>query len=395
MNHKEFLDFMSTNNTLAEGQSASQLYDTDFPNDLTGLMEKLEYTAWWRKISVEGVPDSSTTSVTFQKLFWEEVEETINKLLRALFIEGRSGRIINLIDDDKFHHESRPSNNKQFNVKMIKLVRDNRWGMVQDTNCAPSLLFAVNILTHRRKSKQIDNTKMQLFGSAYGDDPARAPNLSFLHMHMDRGYSFEKQHQEVLAPAQMGITCTTARSSNVPFNYGQTPKPGDKRIYLAEGGISSLRMMKKNCHGRLIVCGAFNTGTAVVLYNSTEHRTMQMDFVTTTEHLGELWHNDRQQLRERGFAMEESIATGIAEKKHIHQKYMQLFFQLPIIQVTVCSNHREWHLARRTSFTSKQTYSQITILRRRFVDLDNEDVRRVMEFMYKKTYSFTGHWPTS
>eukprot|EP00985_Skeletonema_marinoi_P028503 scaffold25101_cov78-Skeletonema_marinoi.AAC.1 len=102
---------------------------------------------------------------------------------------------------------------------------------------------------------------MQLFGSAYGDDPARAPNLPFLHMHMDRGYSFEKQHQEVLAPAQMGITCTTARSSNVPFNYGQTPKPGDKRIYLAEGGISSLRMMKKNCHGRLIVCGAFNTGS--------------------------------------------------------------------------------------------------------------------------------------
>jgi hypothetical protein len=119
---------------------------------------------------------------------------------------------------------------------------------------------------------------------------------------------------------------------------------------------------------------------------------MQMDFVTTTEHLGELWHNDRQQLRERGFAMEESIATGIAEKKHIHQKYMQLFFQLPIIQVTVCSNHREWHLARRTSFTSKQTYSQIAILRKRFVDLDNEDVRRVMKFMYKKTYSFTGRF---
>ncbi|KAK1738874.1 hypothetical protein QTG54_010190 [Skeletonema marinoi] len=65
-------------------------------------------------------------------------------------------------------------------------------------------------------------------------------------MHLDRGYSFEKQHQETLAPAQMGITYTTTRSYNVPFvNYGQTPKHGDKRIYLAEGGISSLRMMKK------------------------------------------------------------------------------------------------------------------------------------------------------
>eukprot|EP00984_Skeletonema_dohrnii_P030234 scaffold21584_cov127-Skeletonema_dohrnii-CCMP3373.AAC.1 len=142
-------------------------------------------------------------------------------------------------------------------------------------------------------------------------------------------------------------------------SYGQTPKPDDKRIYLAEGGISSLRMMKKNFHGRLILCGAFNTAL----------RSIEEAWICNGE---------------------ESIATGIAEKKHIHQKYMRLFFQLPIIQVTVCSNHREWQLARRTSFTSKQTYGQITILRKRFVDLDNKDVRRVMEFMYKKTHSFTG-----
>ena len=43
---------------------------------------------------------------------------------------------------------------------------------------------------------------MQLFGSAYGDDPVRPPDLSFLHMHLDRGYSFERQHQETLAPAK-------------------------------------------------------------------------------------------------------------------------------------------------------------------------------------------------
>jgi hypothetical protein len=119
MDHKTFVDFMATNNTLSEGLSASQLYDMDFPTDLSGLMGKLEYTASWQKISIESVPESLSMSATSQKLFWEEVEEPVNKLLRALFIEGRSGKMINLVDDDKFHHESQPSKKKIYNIKII------------------------------------------------------------------------------------------------------------------------------------------------------------------------------------------------------------------------------------------------------------------------------------
>ena len=40
--------------------------------------------------------------------------------------------MICLIDDDKFHYESHPTNNKLFNVKIMKHVRDNRWGLVMD-----------------------------------------------------------------------------------------------------------------------------------------------------------------------------------------------------------------------------------------------------------------------
>ncbi len=307
---RTFLLFMATNCRLSQdGSSASKLYDNEFKTDHSHLLDKEEYTKCWNDIAEEGIPSSSSMGATSQTLFWEEVEETVNKMLREIFIVGRSGKMINLIDDDKFHFESHPRNNALFNVKIMKHVRDNRWGMVIDALCTPSLHFPINIRTHRKKSAQLDNTKMQLFGSAYGNDPSVAPDLSNIHLGLDRGYSFENQHTETLIPSKIDITCSAARSKALPFNYGQTPSQNDKRIYLYEGGISSLRMMKKTCHGRRIITGAWNTGTTVVLFQSTVFRTYKIDFVTTTERYGKLWNNDRQQLRAIGYAMEESIAT--------------------------------------------------------------------------------------
>lgn len=382
---RTFLLFMATNCRLAANKSsASKLYNNEFPTpEIDHLLEKEEYYKCWKDIAEEGIPTSSSMGATSQTLFWEEVEETVNKMLRELFIVGRSGKMINLIDDDKFHFESHPRFNACFNVKIMKHVRDNRWGMVIDALCTPSLHFPINIRTHRKKSTQLDNTKMQLFGSAYGNDPSIAPDLSNIHLGMDRGYSFENQHTETLIPSKMDITCSAARSKALPFNYGQTPSQNDKRIYLDEGGISSLRMMKKTCQGRRIVAGAWNTGTTVVLFQSTVFRTYKIDFVTTTERYGKMWNNDRQQLRAIGYAMEESISTLKAEQKQIHNAYLQLFFNLPITQVTVTSNLSEWHLARRLSATSKQTYAMVAVLRKHFMDLENDNIRRVLKFMYK------------
>lgn len=172
---RTFLLFMATNcKLLQDGISATKLYETEFnKHDTEHLLPEKEFHKCWKDISEEGVPTSSSMGATSQTVFWEEVEETVNKMLRELFIVGRSGKMINLIDDDKFHFESHPRNNTRFNVKIMKHVRDNRWGMVIDALCTPSLHFPINIRTHRKKSTQLDNTKMQLFGSAYGNDPFR------------------------------------------------------------------------------------------------------------------------------------------------------------------------------------------------------------------------------
>jgi len=231
MNHKTFLDFMATNNTLAEGSSTSQLYDTDFPHpDVVGLLAREEFTSLWSQISKEGVPEIASLHATSGLMLWEETEGAVNKSLGKILIEGRSGPIINLLDDDKHHHESHPSKNKHMNVKIMKFVNDNRWGVPGDTLCNVSLLIPINIRFHRRRTTQSQNTQAQLYGSAYGNDPTTPPNLGNILLHVDRGFSFESQQQKTFAPAKLKILCTTARGAHLAFNYGQTPSQNDRRI---------------------------------------------------------------------------------------------------------------------------------------------------------------------
>ena len=381
--NRMFLKFMATNCRLAHTKSkASHLYSSDFPTDTSNLMERAEFYRCWRQIAEEGVPTSTSIGATSQILFWEEVETEVNKLFRELFIVGRSGKMIFLTDDDKFHYESHPKKNKLFNVKIMKHVRDNRWGMVMDVLCIPSLLFPTDIRTHRKGSKQIDITKMQLFGSAFGNDPNQVVDLSNIHKFLDRGFSFEQSHQDVLGPSKCDVTNTSARNLSLAFNFGQKPSKDDNRIYLEEGGIRSLRLMEKKAHGRMIVNGAFNTGTTVVLFQSTVYRKVKIDLITTTEKWGKLWNDDRERLKEIGFELEVSAAALKAAQEEIHKKYRHLFFSTAITQVTITSNLQEWHLGRSFSATSKQTMAMLTVLKKHFRDIDNTDLQQVFGFMY-------------
>ena len=115
--------FMAINCRLAlTKSSAAQLYSSDFLQNIFNLMERAEFNKCWREISLEGVPTSTSIGATSQTLFWEEVETEVNKLFRGQFIVGRSGKMICLTDEDKFHFESHPKNNKVFNVKTMKHV---------------------------------------------------------------------------------------------------------------------------------------------------------------------------------------------------------------------------------------------------------------------------------
>jgi len=183
--HRKYLLFVATNDCLSQRNcDASQLYDEDYRqmHSIDHLMEKVEFYACWDEISKQDLPQSSSSSgANLQTPFWEAVESTLNQMLRKIVITGRDGEQLYHLDDDKFHFESHPSKHRHLNLRILKHTRDNRLGMVMDTLGVPALLMPADIRTHRKGAKQVDTTRHQLFGSAFGNDPQTVPDLSDAH----------------------------------------------------------------------------------------------------------------------------------------------------------------------------------------------------------------------
>ena len=130
-----------------------------------------------------------------------------------------------------------------------------------------------------------------------------------------------------------------------------------------------------------LAVNAFRNGNGKgVLVASSLHRRLTMDFVTTRERLRTLWKEDRGALKKLGFSLECSASKG-KEKQQTHDEFYEKFQDLPVTQVTAFQGHREWHIARRLSFTSTTTHALIKVLLRHYCDLEFDCVRKVCEFM--------------
>jgi len=136
--HQKFLLFMTTNCRLSTcADTSAKLYNPLAHYNLDGIMEEEEYIACWRDICNVGKPSTTSSGANAETLFWIEIEEALNKMLKRLVIHDRKGNQVYLIDDDKVHYESHSRNHREWNVRILKHVRDNRWGMVVDTLCIP------------------------------------------------------------------------------------------------------------------------------------------------------------------------------------------------------------------------------------------------------------------
>jgi len=248
----------------------------------------------------------------------------------------------------------------------------------------PALLMPCNVYTHRRGDKQIDASRQQLYGSAFGNNPMRAPDLSGMELHFDRGFSGEKAHSDLYSPTNADSTCTTQRADWAAHNFGQTPKENDKRHYIDPKGIMALYLSEKTINNRKMASGALATGTDnVVLFMSTVHRSLKFDYVTS-DRMGDLYTNDRPKLKELGFSLEQTACSSIksAVAKSIHTEYYKLFQDTPVDQVTAFAGGKEFHLGRKFSLSSKQIYELILVLKKRFKDLDLDYIQEVFNFMY-------------
>ena len=130
-----------------------------------------------------------------------------------------------------------------------------------------------------------------------------------------------------------------------------------------------------------IAINAFRTGSGkVVLVASSQHRRLQMDFVTVNDTTAKLWKDDREGFKKLSFSLECSIFNE-NERKDTHNEYYLLFSELDIKQVTAFHGHREWHIARKLSLTSTSTHALIKALLRHNMDFEHDFIRTVCEYM--------------
>ena len=90
--------------------------------------------------------------------------------------------------------------------------------------------------------------------------------------------------------------------------------------------------------------------------------------------MGDLYTNDRPKLKELGFSLEQTAGSSIksAVAKSIHADYYKLFQDTPVDQVTAFAGGKEFHLGRKFSLSSKQIYELISVLKKRYKDLDHD-----------------------
>ena len=170
-------------------------------------------------------------------------------------------------------------------------------------------------------------------------------------MHGDRGYFSENAFVGILLLTGCHLTCTCPQGKWLPFALGRGElKEGDNRIAIQEEGAMTCQVREKvfraNDRQIKLAVTAFRNGNGkVILVASSIHRRLTMDFVTTTEHFGELWHNDRGKLVDLSFGVDASRYSG-NKRDRVHAAYLDVYKALPVTVVTAFQEHREWHVAR-------------------------------------------------
>jgi hypothetical protein len=132
-NHDKFAKFLGTFfYACALDLSLEDLYKDDDIIRTGILADKEDYKILWATIADCGIPadrgDGTINNRRGVKPFWRVFEEdALSKMLRDLFVKEFLGKMINVIDDDKMHFETKDGFG---GPKISRHIRDNCRGFV-------------------------------------------------------------------------------------------------------------------------------------------------------------------------------------------------------------------------------------------------------------------------
>ena len=402
--HERYLKYMATGaRCAANGYSAAQLYDSNRVQSLEGLLTKKEYISCWKEISLTGTGINLDASATAPGLFIDLCQNAFNIVFKKLFIEGAtSGNWLN--DDDKIHYECPPSkrDSNACGLKIMKFTNDNRWGFTQHALVSGLLYFCANLLAEKEGTGAVGNMKRQLFGSAFGNDATVTPNLSKHELNCDRGYTSNATLSEVFLPSNADLTNSAKRGKHLGYHYGKNPPgDGDARQYVPVEGAMDYQVRRRTYQLQSLEPGDTSTELRtlfnhmlrdgrghVILMLSTKHSGRWFDFVTVTDKVGRLYHEDREELKKMCYQVVSSAGSSKVEIASIHSTYLLLYQQLPMTMVTMMQGFREWHAARPFCASGTSAYDLVRCFARHHDDEELLDVRddldRVLRYLKKE-----------
>jgi hypothetical protein len=114
--------------------SKTQVFSKNSFVKFDGLTTEKEYQDFWNDVARSGCKEPGNNAyVRGLRPLWMDMQHVLNEMCRKLFIEGFTGFMRVLIDDDKVHYNIEKGDTQ--GLKKSQHVRDNRKGFVAHTAC--------------------------------------------------------------------------------------------------------------------------------------------------------------------------------------------------------------------------------------------------------------------
>jgi hypothetical protein len=307
----------------AYGLSKTQVFSKNSFVKVDGLTTEQDYQDFWNSVARCGCKESGKNEyVRGLRPLWMDMQHDLNETCRKLFVEGFSGFMRVLIDDDKMHYNIEKADTQ--GLKKSQHVRDNRKGFVAHTACYTASGLPIGIEWERSGDDTTAAATERLIRAQLSPMSGQhdLPMLANTEFCMDRGYCLPSLLFDFLLPSGADILGTMKRSPMFPFTYEQKLTSSDKRQLIEKKGFRNLFLKKLRARDKDITGIAYRDGKGgVTLALTTFEQTRHWDLVLANP------------LHRENSEQELLWYTSICEESY--EDYKELFDNLPVKALTV------------------------------------------------------------
>lgn len=319
-------------------------------------LKKDEYERLWEKIANYGkVPEGEATMAGRRKRnAWQLFQNNINDFLRSLCVEGTSHDLSMVTDDDKIWGDNTGQNAvDRFLLALVRFISENRTGIVAHTVATTALNIPVNLQFQTvNDSAQTCNDRGMKF--LFGENLSGNVDDANVEQLTDRGYT---RLNDVIASLKQGRDRlgTVARSREWPITYDQKIRGKDDRLLLSTSGAPCLVIKEAKIGNKRLTIAAFKNGTnSCSMAISSKYHEHMWDGIPRDNNSKQPERSDYVellQLRNQRFPF-----SGTA--KELLLNHMESNVQV----ITIKQGSSDWHLLRKFSFTSSQSWASFSSL---------------------------------